>query len=370
MNRNKEIIKVSYQGIIINTILVIFKIIVGLISGSIAIILDGINNLADAVSSIITIIGTKLSQSPADKEHPFGHGRIEYITSVIIAVLILFTAFTSLNESIQKVITPSETDYSWATLLVLGAAVIIKLVFGYYQKRKGAKLNSQSLSASGADSLLDSIVSLSTLISALIFIFYHIDLDGILGVVISILIFKTGYDIIKESLGSIIGARTDSKLATDLQAEIEKFPEVEGAYDLILHDYGPNEMIGAIHIEVNDHMTAKEIDDLSRKIVSQVFRKYGILLTIGIYATNTTSQEIASLKKKIREYVDSLPYILQMHGFYINEKEKHISFDVVIDFKDPDPKNTVLSIRNELHKRYPKYSFEIFTDNDFSDSFE
>lgn len=367
MDRSKLIIKASYQGILMNTLLTIFKALVGFMSGSIAIILDAVNNLTDAVSSIITIIGTKLSNKPADKEHPYGHGRIEYITSVIISLLILFTAFMAFQESFEKVLHPVHTTYTWATFLVLIIAILVKFFFGMYLKRTGNKLNAQALIGSGLDAILDSFVSLTTLISALIFIVFHINLDGILGILISLLILKTGYDLLKEALGSLIGNRVDSKIAIDLQDTIGHFPHVEDVYDLILHDYGPDEMIGSVHIEVNDKMTAKEIDGLTRDITALIFKKYGILLTIGICATNVSTKELYDIKKETRHYVESLPYVLQMHGFFYNENENSISFDLVLDFKDPNPTETIEEIKKELIKRYPKYSFIIHTDTDYAD---
>lgn len=366
MQRSKQIIKLSIEGIIINIFLVIFKILIGLLSNSIAIILDAVNNFSDAISSIVTIIGTKLSNRAASRKHPFGFGRIEYITSTIISFIILYTGFASLEESIGKIINPSEPTYSIYTFLILVIAIFVKLLFGLYLKKKGRQLNAQSLRASGSDSVMDSLVSLATLVSALVFIFSKINIDGFLGVIISILILKTGYDILSESLGSLIGVRTESKLTTEIYDEIKEYPEVEGAYDLILHDYGPSEMIGSIHIEINDKMTAKEIDKLSRDITTKIYSKYGIILTIGIYAANTSNPEFLKIKDEIRKIVLSYPNILQIHGFYLNEKSKEISFDVVINFQEKNLDNMIENLNNELTEKFPGYHFQINPETDFS----
>lgn len=366
MDRNKEIIRMSVYGIIVNVLLVAFKIFVGLLSNSIAIILDAVNNLSDAVSSIITIIGTKLASKPADKNHPFGYGRIEYLASVVIAVIILFTGFKALEESVIAIFNPSPSNYSTTTFVILVVSVLVKLIFGLYLKKVGSRLNAQSLEASGSDAVLDSFVSLATLVSALIYIFFNLNVDGYLGTIISILIVKTGFDILSESIGSIVGNRTESKLAKKIEETINSFDSVEGTFDLILHDYGPDEMIGAVHIEVNDQMTAREIDTLSREIAIKIYKEFGIILTIGIYASNTPSPKYLSIKDKIREVIKRNSNILQMHGFYIDPDTNTITFDIVLDFNTPNPKELVSNLKEELHSLFPTYTFYIFTDSDYA----
>lgn len=368
MDRSKKIIRISVYGIIVNFLLVLSKITVGLISGSLAIILDAINNFSDAFSSVITIIGTKLANRPADRSHPFGYGRIEYLTSTIISVIILYTGFSALTESIDKVFHPSPVSYNLATFIVLILAIVVKLVFGIYLKKSGSNLNAQSLIASGTDAVMDSLVSLATLISALVYTFFKLDIDGYLGIIISALILKTGFEILSESIGSLVGKRTEGEIASKIYKEIDSFKEVLGAYDLILHDYGPDEMIGSIHIEVSDQYSAKKIDELSRKIATKIYTEFGIILTIGIYASNTENPEFNKIKNTIRDLVLRNPHILQMHGFYIDEKTKNVTFDIIIDFKAKNPKEIVENLRTSLKELYPAYTFNIVIDTDFSTS--
>ena len=211
MDRDKKIIKVSIFGIIVNIILVIFKAVIGLIVNSIAIILDAVNNLSDALSSIITIIGTKLSSNRPDKKHPYGYGRIEYFSSVIIAVIVLVAGLTSLKESIEKIIHPEPAAYSVISLVIVIVAVFVKFFFGRYVKKQGEKLNSGSLVASGTDAISDSILSLSTFVAAIISMSFHISLEGYLGVIISLFILKSAYEILKETVNDMIGVRADSE---------------------------------------------------------------------------------------------------------------------------------------------------------------
>ena len=202
MERNKVIIKTSVIGIVTNIILVVFKATVGLIVNSIAIVLDAVNNLSDAISSIITIIGTKLAGRKPDKEHPYGHGRIEYFASLIIAIIVFVAGATSGKESIEKIIHPVKADYTVISLIIIIVAVIIKFFLGRHVKKVGEKIDSQSLIASGTDAFMDAILSFSTLVAAVISLIWGISLEGYLGFIISVIIVKSSFDIIKETLNS------------------------------------------------------------------------------------------------------------------------------------------------------------------------
>ena len=292
MTRQEKIIKTSIIGIVVNLILVAFKAFVGIVTNSIAITLDAVNNLTDALSSIITIIGAKLAHRPPDKNHPYGYGRIEYFSSVIIAVIVLWAGITAFMESWPKIFTPDVTNYSTVSLVIIAVAIVVKLALGRYVKSVGEDINSQALVASGSDALFDSILSLSTLVAALISIFFHISLEGILGVIISIVIIKASIDMIRETLDSMIGARVDSELSKKIKDSICELPEVYGAYDLSLHNYGPEEMQGSVHVEVDDSLTALEIHNLTRQISIKIYNEFSIILTVGIYARNNKFDDI------------------------------------------------------------------------------
>lgn len=366
MDRNKEIVKVSVFGIIVNLILVSFKAVIGIIVNSIAIVLDAVNNLSDALSSIITIIGTKLSNKKPDKKHPYGHGRIEYFSSVIIALIVLIAGVTSLKESFEKIIHPEAAEYSIISLIIVIVAVFVKFFFGRYVKKQGKKLNSGSLVASGTDALSDSVLSLSTFVAAIISIIWHISLEGYLGVIISIFILKSAIDILKEAIDDMIGTRADPELTQKLREFINSYKEVLGVYDIIIHNYGPNKIIASVHIQVDDNITAKEIHRITRKIIVEVYNKFGIILTIGIYASNDTGKY-----KEIKEYIGKIikdyEYIIQMHGFYVDEEDKAISFDLIFDFDELEPEKKMEEIVKKLKNKYPEYNFNIILDTDISD---
>lgn len=367
-SRESQIIKTSIIGILANIFLASFKAVIGMISNSIAIVLDAVNNLSDALSSIITIVGTKLAGKAPDKEHPYGHGRAEYLSAMLISVIILYAGTTSLIESIKKIITPETPDYSMISLIILIVAIIVKIVLGIYVQKIGKKVNSESLIDSGKDALMDSIISVSTLIAAIIFIGFGISLEAWIGTIISIVIIKAGIDMIKSTISQIIGERIENEVSTSIKKTVSSFDKVYGAYDLILNNYGPSTYLGSIHIEVADTMQASEIDELTRNIMEKVYDEHGVILTaIGIYSMNTQDEEIKTIRQEISNIVHSYKSVLQMHGFYLNKKENSISFDIIIDFSDKNKDEVYKQIYEKVKNSYPEYSLKITMDFDISD---
>ena len=366
MDRNKKIIKVSILGIVVNIFLVIFKSIIGLITNSIAIILDAVNNLSDALSSIITIIGTKLSLKKPNKKHPFGYGRIEYFSSIIIAIIVLFAGITSFKESYEKIKTPSVADYSIVSLIIILVAVFVKYFFGRYVKKEGEKLNSGSLIASGTDAISDSVLSLSTFVAAIISLVWHISLEGYLGIIISIIIIKSSIEILKDTIDEILGTRPDIEITRDLKKTICSFKEVLGVYDLTIHNYGPSKIIATAHIQLDDNLNVRDIHILTRRIEIEVYKKYGIILTLGIYASNN-DKKCKEIKSYINKILKEYKNVIQIHGFYVDEETSLISFDLIFNFEEENPLECVEEIKLKLKEKYPKYNFSIILDVDFSD---
>ena len=363
--RANKIIKVSIIGIIMNVILTVMKMIVGLIVGAISIVLDAVNNLSDAISQIVTIIGTAFSAKAPDKKHPYGYGRIEYITGQIISAIIIGVGVVSLKEAIEKIITPSKPDYNYYTVAILIVAIVAKILYSIYTRIEGKKLNAQNLKATSTDSLMDSILTLSTLIAGLIVMFGGYNLEGYVGCLISLLIIRAGIELMIDAIKSIIGNRIDPDLSKGLKEMITSYDGVLGAYDLTLHEYGPSKTIGSVHIELDDKMNAAEIHVLTRKINEDVYLKYGIVLTIGIYATNDSSTASAKIKEEIKKVINEYDTIIELHGFYV--KDKRISFDLVFDFACKDRVQVVKEIKDKLKEKYQDYDIDIVIDNDVSD---
>ena len=367
-NREKAVIITSIISIISNIILAGFKAFVGLLANSIAIISDAVNNLSDALSSIITIVGTKLAGKAPDKKHPYGYGRIEYMTSLIVSAIVLYAGLTALVESVKKIIHPETPDYSTITLIILIAGIIVKFALGIYVKKKGKEVNSDSLVASGSDAFNDAILSISVLASAIIYMIFNFSLEAYVGVLLSIFIIKAGLELIKESVDNMLGVRVESDLAKSIKKEITKEKDIQGAYDLVLNDYGPDKYSGSVHIEVADTLSVADIDKISRRITKTILKKYGVILhTIGVYSVNTKDKDIIEARKEISKIVFAHKGILQMHGFYLDEVDKSISFDIIIDFKIPNREEVYKEIYDEVQNKYKDYKVDITLDIDVSD---
>lgn len=365
--REKTIVKTSIIGIIANILLAGFKAAVGLISNSIAVVLDAVNNLSDALSSVVTIIGAKLGAKQPDKKHPLGYGRIEYLSSMIVAAIVLYAGVTSLVESVKKIITPEKADYSLVSVVIIAVAVVVKLILGTYVKKQGKKVNSGALVASGSDALFDAILSSSVLASAIIYMIWHISLEAYVGVLISAFIIKAGVEMMLETLNEIIGKRENPEIAAKIKQLLNEEPEVRGAYDLTMFNYGPNQYYASVHLELPDTMTVEEADQLTRKAQLKVYRETGVILTgIGVYSYNTKDDEAAAVRNRIQDTVMAHEWALQLHGFYADIEKKTVRFDVVVSF-DIEKKEALKILYGEVCALYPDYTVIIVPDADVTD---
>ena len=367
MNRSKEIIRTSIIGIVANVLLAAFKATVGLLASSVAIIMDAVNNLSDALSSVITIIGTKLSARPADREHPFGYGRVEYFSAIIIAVIVLSAGITSLIESVKKIFEPTEPDYNTVTLVVIVVAIVVKLVLGQFVKKQGKKLKSDALIASGSDALFDAVITLATLVSAGIMLLWHVSLDGILGALISVVIIKAGIEMLASPVNELLGARVSQDLVKEIVKEVGEFEGVHGVFDIILHNYGPNLLIGSLHVNVYDTMDAYEIHGLTRRISELMNERHGIIMTVGVYAIATGENRRAEMQSKVMQTLAKHDEIVQVHGFHYFEKEHRISVDVVPDISVHDETALCSMLTSELKALVPDEEITIVVDHNFSE---
>lgn len=363
-NRNKVIVKTSVIGIVTNILLATVKAIIGLMANSIAVVLDAVNNMSDALSSIITIVGNKLSQKLPNEKHPLGYGRIEYLTAMTVASIVLYAGITSGVESIKKIINPETADYTTTSLIIIAIAVIVKFVLGRYVKAQGERVQSGSLIASGADALFDAIISLSVLATALIFIFTGLSLEAYIGVLISIFIIKAGFGMLMDTVSDLLGKRADKDLSKRIKEILRSEEGVRGAYDLIINDYGPERKLGSVHLELPDTMTVAEFDRLTRKLETKVYCETGVLLAgIGVYSYNTQNNEAAKIRNEILNKVTSHEFVIQMHGFYVNTTAKEIRFDVVMRF-GINAQEALQTIQGEVQEMFPDYRIQISPDID------
>ncbi|MBR3019256.1 MAG: cation transporter [Clostridia bacterium] len=368
ISREKTIVKTSIIGIIANVFLAGFKAVIGLMTNSIAIVLDAVNNISDAGSSLITIVGTKLAGKEPDKKHPFGYGRIEYLSAMIISVIVLYAGITSFGESVKQIIHPETSDYNVVSLIIIAVAVVVKILLGRYVKGVGVKVNSDSLINSGEDATLDSVISASTLVAAGIFLIFHISLEAWLGAIVSVVIIKSGIEMLRETISQILGERNDTELAKAIHDTVMSFPDVQGAYDLVLNNYGPDTWNGSIHIEVPDTYSADQLDQLLREITMKVIHEHQVILTaIGVYSVNTKDEEIIQTKRQVEEIVFTHEHVRQMHGFYLLKDQKTMRFDLVISFDAKDRRAVCNEVVADVQKSFPDYELQVAMDTDFAE---
>ena len=367
--REKGIFQTSLIGILGNFLLVGAKATIGFLASSISIIMDGLNNLTDALSSIITIIGTKLAGKKPDKQHPFGHGRIEYITSAVIGIIIIVAGVIAIYESIISIVdhfsTGTMPTYNNISFIIISIAILIKVTLGLIFRIRGKKYESDALKASGIDALFDSLLSLGTLVGALLATFANVYAEGYIGIIIGLFILKSGFGVIKEAVSHIIGSRFDEQLAKNIKEDIAKIKGVHGVYDLILNNYGYNKYIGSVHVGVKDELKAKEIQDIERAVAFLTYDKYHIIMTVGIYAENNSSPLATEMKTYALSLIKKEEYVQQLHGFYLDELRKFANFDLVISFDLEDPSPLLEKINKALVDKYPEYFFYINVDRDY-----
>lgn len=366
-DRSTQIIRTSWIGIAANVLLAAFKAGVGILASSVAIVMDAVNNLSDALSSVITIVGTKLSQRPADRKHPFGFGRIEYFSAIIIAVIVLSAGITSLIESVKKIFHPTEPSYTTVTLVVIVVAIAVKIVLGLFVKRKGTQLKSDALIASGSDALFDAIITLATLVSAGIMLLWNVSIDGYLGALISLVIIKAGIEMLASPVNELLGTSIPAELTSQIKQEVGEFEGVHGVYDLILHNYGPDVKIGSLHVSVYDTMSAHDIHGLTRKISTQMFARHGIIMTVGVYAIATGENRMSELQTKVIQTVSAHKEIVQVHGFYYSERDKMLSVDVVPDISVHDDATLIAQLTAEIQPLVPEMQVVVVVDHNYSE---
>jgi len=363
-NRGKTIVRTSIIGILTNVLLAAFKATLGILVNSIALVLDAVNNLSDALSSVVTIIGEKLASKAPDKRHPMGYGRIEYISSMIISALVLYAGITSLVESVKKILNPSPASYTKLSIIVIGIAVVIKFILGKYVKSQGKKINSTALIASGSDSLFDSILSLSVFISAIIFMTWEISLEAYVGTIISIFMIKAGIEMMLSTIDDLIGHRADRDMVKKIADLINEEEQVLGVYDLALFNYGPNRYYCSLHVELPDTMSVSDVDELTRKLQYKVYKNTGIILiALGVYSFNTKNKKATEIRKTVEKKILNYDWALQVHGLYADTEKKTLRFDVVLSF-DINREDALKILRNDFEKLYPDYEIQIVPDLD------
>ncbi|WP_278675939.1 cation diffusion facilitator family transporter [Acidaminococcus fermentans] len=364
--RESIILQTSFIGIVVNLLLAGFKAVVGFSTNSIAILMDALNNLSDVLSSVITVAGAKLAERNPDFEHPFGHGRYEYLSALVISIIIFYAGVTALVESVKKILEPEIPEYTTVSLVLLVVAVIVKIILGRYVKRKGKEADSGALIGSGSDALFDAVLSFSVLVAALIYLGCGVSLESYVGTVIACFILKSGFGMLRDTLNEILGERPDPLLVRQIKNLLVEEPEIRGAYDLMINNYGPGRNYASVHIELPDVMTVEQVDRLTHRIHKKIFQATGVHLSgVTVYSYNTRDPEAAQMRETVNQLVMKHPWALQVHGFYVDRTKKTMRFDVVVTFgRDREP--LIQELQQEITRLYPDYQVSVDIDRDIS----
>lgn len=364
--RPKLIRLAGFAGIAANAVFAAVKLVVGTVANSVSIVSDAVNNLADALSSVITLAGLKLSERPPDYKHPLGYGRIEYISGMIVSVLVLMTGIEFFQTSAERIAHPEAVFFSTAQLAVLIVTILGKWILSRFNIVVGKKTDSDSLIASGMDAKMDVAASVVTVAAALISKITKWSVDGYVGILLSLFILYTGVDLVRGTLSSIIGERPEKSLAENIKAEVLKYRPILGAYDLILHNYGPVTRLGSLNLEIPDTETVENAYAAMNAAQRDIYQKFGIYLTFGLYSVNTYDREVVSARAAVQKMVLSMPGAISLHAFNYDRTENTMRFDVVVDFSVHDFAAFREQAIQKIHLDYPNAAVSVHVDLDYA----
>ncbi|MBQ9375355.1 MAG: cation transporter [Ruminococcus sp.] len=324
----------SIVGVICNILLFAVKYLMGTLAHSISVISDAFNNLSDCASCVVTLFGYKLAAKPADKDHPFGHGRMEYLTSLLIAVVIIVVGIELLEDSVVKIITPGKIKFSWIVLVSLVLSVGVKLWMAIFNTKLGKKVNSSVMIATAKDSKSDVLATSAVIVALVAAPFTSLPVDGIMGIIVSCFILKSGYDIVKETVDELLGKPADKQVIESIQNLIMSYDKIIETHDMIIHNYGPGNMIGSCHVEVKSDENFLQIHEIVDQIERRIYNELGILMTIHMDPIETDNEQVNYCKNMVRTIIKGLDERLHIHDFRLVPGEKHINvlFDIVVPY--------------------------------------
>lgn len=364
-SRDDIIIVTSGLGTVINIVVALAKVIIGILSSSIAIVSEGVNNGADALTSILTLLGNKLSKKHPDEKHPFGYGRIEYLTSLIISTLIIVTGVEMLSSSIRLVINPEEISISVLSLAIVAGTAVIKFFLGIYTIKMGKKAASGALTGVGLDCRNDSFASLITIISAVIFLTTGHSVDAFAGILISLLILKAGIELLRETIADLLGRPGEHELALELYKEIRSTPGILSAVDMMLHNYGPDAWTGSVNVEIDHNKSVGEIYQFLHELQLRIMHTHHVIMVFGVYAVDRDQAEIKKMREKIRSFLNEREHVKSFHALYLDEKTDTIYCDFIVDYKQSDWEGLKNEFLAFMGKHYPGKHVELTIETEF-----
>lgn len=359
----------SITGIIVNLILAITKYIAGLLSGSISVTADAINNLSDAGSSIISLVGVKLSAKPADKGHPYGHGRVEYISALAVAFLVLLMGIELFKSSVDKIVNPVPVKFNWISLIILFVSILMKLWLGLFNKQLGTKINSAPMIAVMKDSFSDCLATGVALVSIVVSAFSDISIDGYLGIVVAGFIFLAGFNILKDTMADLLGKPADKEFTDEIEKKILSYDKIVGVHDMIVHDYGPGRKFASAHAEVSSQDDIMEIHDIIDLAERDIFNEYGLMISIHTDPIVTDDERINALKKMTIKIVREISDEMSIHDFRVVDGPTHTNliFDLIAPHKFHLNNNEIIkTIEEKLSKIDERYFVVITIEHSFN----
>ncbi len=367
IKRSKKIKNAANTGIGVNVALGGVKILIGYLSGSVAVISDGANNATDSISSLVTLIGYRFSKKRPTKEHPLGYGRVEYLSALLVGFLILMTGFSFFSGSIDAIRNPHDMSVSMVMIGVLSLTVLVKIWLWRMNTKVGKETGSEALIASGADALSDVLTSLVTIIAAFVSRFTTFPIDGWAGLLVSLFIIWNGISSILSTSDSILGERPKKDDLEKIRSIISSFPPLSGGYDIRIHAYGPDSAVGTIDVEVPFTASAESVYEAMMKAKEQIKKEMGIDFTFGMNATNQDDPEVIRMRDTTLKTMQMISSdVIGIHGFHVHFEEKKIEFDVVVDFALKDHNKFRKGMSSALEKAFPGYSVEFNIDLDYS----
>ncbi len=364
-SREGIITTTSVLGILINLLIAGTKMVIGVLASSIAILSEGANNAADAATSLLTIVGAKLAGKHPTKKHPFGFGRIEYLTGLIISVMIVVTGAEFLLSSVKRIFAPEPITVSYLTLIIIAVTAVVKLLFGSYTVKMGQKAESNSLIAVGTEGKSDALTSVITIAATLIYIFFDLNVDAYAGVITSAIIIKAGLSVLGDTLSDILGRPGKEDLAAQLYQEIRANEIVCNAADMMLHNYGPDNYSGSVNIEIDRRKTVEEVYAAIHQLQLEIMHKHHVTMVFGIYAIDTDSPESAAMRQRIAQFVRGYDHVISYHALFISEKEQKIYCDLVVDYELKDWDALRGAFSEMMKQNYPHYDLELVIETEY-----
>ena len=363
--REGVITTTSGIGVVANIAIALIKMIAGTISSSIAIISEGVNNLADAMTSILTLIGSKLALKHPDEKHPFGYGRIEYLTSLVVSIMILVSGIEVLTSAVKLIFNPEPVNISILSLIIVAITAFIKYFLGTYTIKMGKKIESGSLEAVGGECRGDSFASIITIVAALAFILFKINIDAYAGIATSLLIIKAGGEVLIDTIHELIGRPGKKELAQQLYKEIRGTKGIINAVDMMLHNYGPDAYSGSVNVELDHNMDIGEAYDFLHALQLKIMHEYHVTMVFGIYAVDNDSKTSRSLREYIALFVRNHEHVKSYHAVYIDKKSDKLYCDLIVDYDLHDWDGLRQEFKEYMAKKYPKKDVILTIETEF-----